>query len=96
MDRSMVQHPVWMVPAPFSAMGYVKNGRYFAWDEASEDEKLQKKRKNNEEVYQTESSSDATSSGSYKVVSDMEGRDLKCNEELFVDYGKNMSSASEM
>lgn len=88
-DRNMVEHPVWIVPAPFCAMHFVKDGRYLSGDEAPEAEKLGKERKNNVEFYQTESPSSATSFRSYKILAVRALRNVRYGEELFVDYGNN-------
>lgn len=61
--------PTWKIPALFCAMHHINYGKYLRGDEAPDGEKLQRKERNNSEIYLTRFQSSATSFRSYKLLS---------------------------
>lgn len=70
-------------------MSYAKDGRYMPGDEAPEDEKLRKERRNNVEFYHTECLYSTTTFRSYKVLAVRPLQEFQYGEEIFVGYGNN-------
>lgn len=67
-DKNMVQQLWWRVSAPFCTVHYDNDGRYLPEDETPEGAVLQKKPRNNSELYQIESRSSCTPFTSYKLL----------------------------
>lgn len=88
-ERIMVQNPIRILTAPYLAMRYVNDGRYFPRIEAPDSEKMQKGRKQNVRVYHTEFSSSATYFGSCMLPPVSALRNLRFGVKLFVNYINN-------
>lgn len=74
-------------------MFHVNDGGYLQKNETPEGEKLQKKRNNNMEFYQSKFPSSAKYFTSRKLLEVGAWQSLKYDEELFVDYGSNFDFA---
>lgn len=90
----MVQHTVQVVPVPFCTSHYVNDAMYFRKDEVLERLKMRKKRKNDAELYQTESPSSTTSFTSFKLLAVRALQNLKYDEEILVDDVNNYQFSS--
>lgn len=87
--RTLVQHPVWEVPAPFRAKHYVNDGIFLLGDEAPDGKKQRKEGMNNVGPYQIASKSSAASFRSCKLLAVRVLPNSKYGEELFVNYDNN-------
>lgn len=62
-DKNVMQHVLWIFPAPFTAIHYAGEKNYSPGNEASDSGVLKKERNSNVELYRTESSSGIKASG---------------------------------
>lgn len=88
-DRNIVQHLLWKLPVPFFAMRCVKVEKYLLVKEAPDSESLRTEWKNEAEVYQIESLSNATFLMLKKLLAVSTWQELKYGQEVFVDCDSN-------
>lgn len=86
-DRSQVEHRVWILPTPFCAKQYISDERYLMGHGASENERSAAVRQNNVKFYQRTSLDWPSGSQTHSILSIRAIKDIEYGEELYVVYG---------